>query len=313
VGGKGIQKTGDLIQPRLCPIEAELAILHEISALSLSSSPREFFVELVERAVRLLGVQRMGLRQMVNGQPELLASWGFPNSEDLEREIWKKDSRHFVFHFREGALLFLEAPWELSPREERLYTIFARRVEEILREAQKAEENVQRMQELEHLSLSDELTGLYNRRGFFALAEHQLLVARRSGKRVGIFMMDLDDFKWINDSFGHAIGDLVLSEFGRMLQEAFRKSDILARIGGDEFAVFVLDIDETKMEKMLSRLRALVTNWNASNQYPYSLDFSAGWVIVPPSQAREVRALLHEADQEMYREKYRKKASNPPF
>ncbi|NSW76732.1 MAG: GGDEF domain-containing protein [Candidatus Atribacteria bacterium] len=309
VGGKGGQKSGGAL-PCKNTLEAELAILHEISALTFAGCYEEFFQELVERAVRLFAAQRMGLFWEKDGQPELVASWGFASLEDFKKVATIPGSHRHIFQFREKGMLFLEVPWEFSAREERLYTIFARKVEEVLCEARRMGEKEQRMQELEHLSLTDELTGLYNRRGFFALAEHQLLVAQREGKSVGVLLADFDGLKRINDTFGHGAGDLALSEFGQLLQKAFRRSDILARIGGDEFVAFFTDINEAEIQKLLYRLWKLVDAWNTDSQLPYSLDFSAGWAISHSSRVREVRELLTLADSRMYEKKRRKKGGN---
>ncbi|MGC8778591.1 MAG: sensor domain-containing diguanylate cyclase [Candidatus Caldatribacteriaceae bacterium] len=307
VGGRGSQKPADNTSFCESCLEAELAILHEISALSFPESGEGFFSELVERAVRLLAVQRMGLCWESNGQPELLASWGLASRADFNRAVEKSGDQKQVFPLEEKGVLFLEAPRVLSTRERRLYTLFARKVEDVLREARQMGAREQRIQELEHLSLTDDLTGLHNRRGFFALAEHQLLFAKREGKNVGVLLLDLDGLKRINDAFGHETGDLVLSEFGHILQKVFRKSDILARIGGDEFAVFLLGSDETEVQKIVHRLRKLVNTWNEGSQCPYCLDFSVGWALSHPGKVREVRELLNLADGRMYQEKRQKK------
>src|SRR6267142_6479786 len=91
--------------------------------------------------------------------------------------------------------------------------------------------------ELGNLALTDELTGLYNRRGFVAVAERQMSLGRRSGQRMLLFMIDLDHLKRINDSFGHLEGDRALKHTAYALEETFRDSDVVARLGGDEFAV----------------------------------------------------------------------------
>src|SRR6267142_1804814 len=95
--------------------------------------------------------------------------------------------------------------------------------------------------ELGNLALTDELTGLYNRRGFMALAERQLKLARRSGRGMLLFMTDVDCLKQINDSFGHFEGDRALKRTADVLEETFRGSDVVARLGGDEFAVLAIE------------------------------------------------------------------------
>ncbi|MGZ3568836.1 MAG: diguanylate cyclase, partial [Thermodesulfobacteriota bacterium] len=94
------------------------------------------------------------------------------------------------------------------------------------------------------LSLTDELTDLYNRRRFFVLAEQYLKLAIRSKKRLLLFYLDMDDLKSINDRFGHNDGDQALIALGSILKKTFRESDIIARIGGDEFVVLLESTDE---------------------------------------------------------------------
>jgi diguanylate cyclase (GGDEF)-like protein len=103
------------------------------------------------------------------------------------------------------------------------------------------------------LSLTDELTGLYNRRRFFVLTEQYLKVAIRTKKSLLVLFIDMDDLKWINDNYGHNEGDQALIDFAKLLKQSFRESDIIARIGGDEFVVLFLSTDENS-ERLLARL-----------------------------------------------------------
>src|SRR5713226_630351 len=98
--------------------------------------------------------------------------------------------------------------------------------------------------EMGDLALVDELTGLYNRRGFMAIAERQLKVGRRSGRGMLLFFIDVDRLKQINDSFGHAEGDRVLKHITEALQKTFRDSDVIARMGGDEFVVLAIEASD---------------------------------------------------------------------
>lgn len=114
------------------------------------------------------------------------------------------------------------------------------------------------------LSLTDELTGLYNRRGFFTLAEQQLKIANRLKKGPVLLSIDLDDLKWINDTFGHVEGDRALKETAHILRESFRDSDVMARIGGDEFVVLQLvDEDSGAAETLTERLQNNLEVFNA--------------------------------------------------
>jgi two-component system cell cycle response regulator len=110
--------------------------------------------------------------------------------------------------------------------------------------------------EIQSLLLTDDLTGLHNRRGFFALAQQQLALARRQGEPCLLFFADLDNMKAINDSLGHSQGDLALQDAAAVLQRTFRASDILARIGGDEFAVLAMEADPSSTEAILQRLES---------------------------------------------------------
>src|ERR1700738_4044498 len=97
--------------------------------------------------------------------------------------------------------------------------------------------------QVRQLAVNDELTGLLNRRGFLLLAEHQRSLADRKGTSLGLVFVDIDHFKSINDTFGHEEGDPALKELARLLQRTFRRSDIVARIGGDEFIVMLTEIN----------------------------------------------------------------------
>lgn len=296
------------------PTDAELAILHEISALSFPGSYEKFFQEIVGRVVRLFGVQRMAFLRRKEKGMDLAASWGFSSLKEVQKVTEYPKECQYVFPVGEGGTLgtlFFETLEPISTRERRLHTLFARKVEDILHLARHAAEKEQKIQELEYLSLTDELTGLYNRRGFLALAEHALLQAQREGKEVGILLLDLDNLKWVNDHFGHEEGDRVLQEFGRIVQRVFRKSDILARIGGDEFVAFLMGVGDTNLKRILGRLRRLVEEWNTKTPRPYHLSFSAGWALSPPSQFQKIQELLASADENMYSEKRKKKREGP--
>jgi diguanylate cyclase (GGDEF)-like protein len=169
-----------------------------------------------------------------------------------------------------------------------------------------------RESELKQLSLVDELTGLCNRRAFLSLASHQLAVARRTGRPVALFFVDLDGLKEINDAFGHDRGDAVLREAGGILRASFRGSDIIARLGGDEFAVLALDTDTHRVEAARARLLAHVDELNSASERAYYLSMSVGASVPSPIDSDSLEALLVRADGAMYEEKRRRRASRPP-
>jgi len=162
-------------------------------------------------------------------------------------------------------------------------------------------------QELRDLSLVDELTKLYNRRGFMTLAEQQLKVAHRTKKEMSLFYADLDDLKKINDSFGHDEGDSALVEAAGVLRDAFRDSDIISRIGGDEFVVLAIDIAEGKAAALTRRLREKVAALNARPGREYAVSFSLGVALYDPEEPASLQELLSLADRKMYQDKSSKK------
>lgn len=161
-------------------------------------------------------------------------------------------------------------------------------------------------EKLSSLSITDELTGLYNRRGFFVLAEQQLKIAERSKKKALIFFADLDGLKPINDTFGHKEGDQALKETAVILKKAFRESDIVARMGGDEFAVFVIDADDDIKRTLTNRLENAITLFNRFEGRTYRLSFSTGVAEYNHENPRSLDELVAEADTFMYENKRRR-------
>jgi diguanylate cyclase (GGDEF)-like protein len=151
--------------------------------------------------------------------------------------------------------------------------------------------------ELRRLSLTDELTSLYNRRGFFTLGEQSLRAARRAGQTVLLLYLDVDGLKRTNDVFGHEAGDRLLRDAGLVLEETFREADVLARIGGDEFAVLGVSEDAARPEERL--LRNVRRRNEKSRGRP--LHLSAGAVLAEPDAGLGLGDLLSRADAEMYR------------
>lgn len=167
--------------------------------------------------------------------------------------------------------------------------------------AEKAAELSRSNQILENISLTDDLTGLYNRKGFLALAAHRVKLANRNREPFSIAFIDLDDLKEINDSFGHLEGDLALRDTAQLLRDCFRESDILARLGGDEFAIFVAEADQGQIAKRIEeRLRERERN---SPPRGYPLALSMGIVVSDNSQEDEIETLLKRADGLMYQHK----------
>ncbi len=156
---------------------------------------------------------------------------------------------------------------------------------------------------LQEMSITDELTGLLNRRGFFSLAEKQLLTAERKGRDMAVIYADMDDLKGVNDTWGHKEGDIALMEIANMLRQTFRESDIISRLGGDEFAVLV-EITESNDELFIKkRLEENLNIINSQDNRRYKLKISVGMVRCDLSHPCSIDELLSKSDKLMYANK----------
>ncbi len=171
----------------------------------------------------------------------------------------------------------------------------------------------QRVQlELLNLSMLDDLTGLYNRRGFLTLAEHHVRLAYRTGKPFLVAFADLDELKHINDTFGHQEGNRALVEAAEVLRDSVRHSDVLARLGGDEFAALMLEAGKDSIGTVIRRVQQKLDFCNALLVRSYDLSLSIGIVPGDTAQIPDVEQLLSKADALMYQDKQNKKASREP-
>jgi diguanylate cyclase (GGDEF)-like protein/PAS domain S-box-containing protein len=161
-------------------------------------------------------------------------------------------------------------------------------------------------QQLHTISLTDELTGLYNRRGFITLSEQQLKIAVRTKKDMLLFFVDLDKMKQINDTLGHREGDKALVETAAILRETFRGSDVIGRMGGDEFAVLAIDADDETREVVVNRLHKTLDERNRSEGRSYTLSLSVGIAHHDPEKPCSLDELMVRADTLMYEEKRNK-------
>jgi len=168
----------------------------------------------------------------------------------------------------------------------------------------------QRVQlELLNLSMLDDLTGLYNRRGFLTLAEHHALLAYRTGRPFLLAFVDLDGMKQINDKYGHQEGNRALVEAAEVLRDSVRHSDILARLGGDEFASLMLEAGQDTIPTVVRRVQQKLDSCNAMLERRYDLCLSIGIVPGNMTHLPDIEQLLSEADTLMYRNKQAKKVS----
>jgi diguanylate cyclase (GGDEF)-like protein len=192
--------------------------------------------------------------------------------------------------FTSGAREFIKKPFSISE--------FLIRLDKMMRDHRGEEE-------LLALSLLDELTGLYNRRRFLVLTEQYLKQSARTKKKLLLLFIDMDNLKWINDHHGHNEGDQALKDFANILKKTFRESDIVARIGGDEFVVLLESKDENG-EIVLTRLDENIKHYNAKKSRHYDLSISVGTTQFDPEHPISIDELLSKADAMMYAQKRRK-------
>jgi diguanylate cyclase (GGDEF)-like protein/PAS domain S-box-containing protein len=228
----------------------------------------------------------------------LIASEYRPAFEKLTDEVFEGKAGKLEFEivgFR-GRHLWLETH-AVPLRDEKSEIVAALGITRDITEKKQIEE------QLRILSVTDELTGLYNRRGFFTLAEQQLKVARRHEKGVFLLSGDIDNLKKVNDTFGHQKGDQMLTEVAAVLRESFRESDIIARIGGDEFVVFQMEDADASPEALLARLQKNIDDHNEERGYDYEISLSYGIVRCAAESACSIDEMLVRADKMMYEQK----------
>jgi len=160
---------------------------------------------------------------------------------------------------------------------------------------------------LRALTLVDDLTGLYNRRGFITLAQQQLKLAKRMKREMLLLFVDVDELKVINDTMGHHTGDLALKDVAGVLKETFREPDIIGRIGGDEFAVLAIEACRDNDCAITIRIGENIDIHNSTSGRPYSLSVSVGTATYDPFRPCFINELLEQADKMMYQAKRKKR------
>jgi len=159
------------------------------------------------------------------------------------------------------------------------------------------------IKKLREASTTDELTGLYNRRGFFNIAHEYIALAARRKTKMFLLYMDMDGLKQTNDTFGHHMGDQAILQLSKFIKQTFRTSDIKGRMGGDEFAVFPIDSSLDGVETALARLQKSLDEFNTGSDKPFRLSVSAGMAFFDPDHPATIEDLLMRADKLMYERK----------
>lgn len=273
-----------------------------------------------DRSRLLLGYGEWGEERL-----SLPGGASFPSRLLVPRGLLPRDRRTtmvaYPLYFREhqlGVMLF-----EMLKNDGDFYETLCSQISSALKTSmlfdarKRAEERLHRTLEelersnekLENLSQTDDLTGLYNRRGFISFAEQALKLAARMNKSGVLIFADLDGLKTINDQHGHEEGDEAIRKAAALLRSNFRTSDIVARLGGDEFVVLAVESSFDFIEQLRKRLDAQMAAHNASSGKPYALSMSMGAAPLEELRNADLEELLRRADQYLYEEKRAKKAA----
>lgn len=166
---------------------------------------------------------------------------------------------------------------------------------------------------LDEISKSDELTGLYNRRGFLDYAQKAITDNKNIGKKALICYADMDNLKMVNDMFGHDNGDFALREIAAILKDTFRSTDILGRFGGDEFVAFAIIGHDDYETAIKSRIASITLRHNEKAGKPYPIEMSVGIQEFICGPEVDIYQVLDQADEKLYEEKKKKKAVNGSY
>lgn len=178
---------------------------------------------------------------------------------------------------------------------------FQKKLQRTLKQLEKYNE------ELHNLSLKDELTSLYNRRGLYVLGEQHFNLTQRNKGTFLIMFADLDGLKKINDTYGHKEGDIAIKTAGKVLEESFRMTDIVARMGGDEFTVIATDSNISQESEIRETITANLKKHNQKLNKPFLIEMSMGFSVFKPDKTLTFSDMLSIADKNLYEEKRRKK------
>jgi diguanylate cyclase (GGDEF)-like protein len=198
----------------------------------------------------------------------------------------------------------LEAPPSVKRDDLLVYQSLVQEVYDHLTQFVEAMKSTQ--ERYKRLATRDLLTGLYNRNYFNETIVRDVERAKRYGERLSFILIDVNDFKQINDTYGHLHGDGVLRACAEVLKRSIRRSDFLCRFGGDEFVIVTPQPACTDNRQLFERIAENLAEWNAKfSAFDYRLSFSMGCAAW--EQGRDIVDVLHEADQEMYKDKKRRK------
>jgi diguanylate cyclase (GGDEF)-like protein/PAS domain S-box-containing protein len=223
--------------------------------------------------------------------------------DDVQREVRLPEILLYRLRHKSGEYRLFESRWVVRRDERGRITQIQSAGRDVTdRERANAQLNEQAAK-LRDLSLRDELTGLYNRRGFSEIAGQSLSLAARDGRPAALIFVDVNGMKAINDELGHDAGDAALRDVAHVLTEAHAQADVVARIGGDEFVVFVLDFTPNDLDRLRVRLRELAGLEVARLGRGYRLSMSVGAAFTDLGATESLSELLDRADAAMYEQK----------
>jgi len=177
------------------------------------------------------------------------------------------------------------------------------RINVVLKNHSEKEENCRKLEEFKNLSIRDDLTGLFNSRKFYSHIAQEVDRSNRYFRPLSLILMDIDNFKSLNDAYGHLAGDRVLSSIGEIIKTAIRKQDTAYRYAGDEFTII---LPETEIERALGvaeRVRQAIENEIHVLSNPRPLKVTASLGVVAYRTDEEIKSFVHRADSAMYASK----------
>lgn len=277
--------------------ERRWRVLSEASFEGLALTQQGLIVDMNDNLLAWLGHRRdelvgtEGISLFVPEERERIVERGSLSEDLYEAHMLRRDGTQFAVEVRGRDV-------ELNGAQVRIAV-----VRDVTEKKRREAELTEQAEVLRTLSLRDELTGLYNRRGFLELTRQRLRQLQPGKRGACLFFADLNGMKAINDGLGHDMGDRALTATGKLLSNVFRESDVVARLGGDEFAALASECDAVGLSALQARLQTAVETFNATGLEPFRLSVSIGAALFDPRQPRELEALMEAADADMYEAK----------
>ncbi len=227
----------------------------------------------------------------------------YVHSTDMEQRFQKDDLLFLIALCTPAALAIENAFLYFKSKQAREAVQKAQETLELKVQKRTAELSAAN-RKLEELSVTDGLTGLYNYRYFIKALDSEYARAIRHSHSLALLLLDIDDFKGVNDNFGHQFGDFVLKNIALLIKRSVRNTDLVARYGGDEIAIILLEADKQSALEVSKNLRKKIEKQSFNSQgNSLSVTVSIGVAVAPEKGIKDWEALLNAADQAMYRAK----------